>query len=48
VIGSIAGILGISSLDYVGPIANLFGALDLSVPLSGLVGLGLYAALRKK
>jgi purine-cytosine permease-like protein len=48
VIGSIAGILGISSLDYVGPIANFFGALDLSVPLSGLVGLGIYAILGRK
>jgi purine-cytosine permease-like protein len=48
VIGSIAGIFGISSLDYVGPIANYFGAIDLSVPLSGLVGLGIYAIIRRK
>jgi purine-cytosine permease-like protein len=48
VIGSIAGIFGISSLDYVGPIANYFGAIDLSVPLSGLVGLGIYALIRRK
>ena len=47
-LGSIAGILSISSLDYVGPIANYFSAIDLSVPVSGIVGLVLYATLERK
>ncbi len=47
IIGSLAGILSISSLDYVGPIANYFQAIDLSVPVSGLVGLCLYAIFEK-
>lgn len=46
-IGSAAGILSISSLDYVGPIANYFQAIDLSVPISGITGLIIYAILER-
>lgn len=35
--GSIAGILGISSVDYLGPISELFFAVDLSVPAAAIV-----------
>ena len=41
-IGSIAGLLGISSVSYVGPIAEIFQGIDVSIPVAGLVALALY------
>ena len=35
--GSTAGILGISSVDYVGPLAEAFSGVDVSVPAAALV-----------
>jgi purine-cytosine permease-like protein len=40
--GSIAGILGISSVDYTGPIANALGGVDVSVIAPAVVGIVLY------
>jgi purine-cytosine permease-like protein len=40
--GSTSGILAISSVDYVGPIANLFQGIDLSIPASAVVALSVY------
>ena len=34
--GSAVGILGISSVDYVGPLSNLLGAVDVSIPAAGI------------
>jgi purine-cytosine permease-like protein len=45
VLGSTAGIFGISSVDYVGPIAKAAGDLDISIPTAALVGLAVYAVL---
>jgi purine-cytosine permease-like protein len=42
-LGSAAGIFGISSVDYVGPIANAFNGVDVSIPIAAIVGLGVYA-----
>ena len=47
-LGSGAGILGISSVDYVGPISDALGGVDVSIPVSGLVGLLAYVALARK
>jgi purine-cytosine permease-like protein len=43
--GSAAGILGISSVDYLGPIAEFFAAVDLSVPAAAVVSVALVALL---
>lgn len=43
--GSVAGILGISSVDYLGPIAEFFAAVDLSVPAAAVVSVALVALL---
>jgi purine-cytosine permease-like protein len=37
--GSAAGILGISSVDYVGPLAEAFSGVDVSVPAAALVAI---------
>jgi purine-cytosine permease-like protein len=42
VVGSICGILGISSVDYTGPIANALGGVDVSIVAPALVGVTLY------
>ena len=33
-IGSLTGILGVSSIDYVGPISHIFNDIDVSIPLA--------------
>jgi len=38
-LGSVAGILGISSVDYVGPLAETFSGVDLSVPAAALIAI---------
>lgn len=43
-LGSVAGILGISSVDYVGPISNALNGIDVSIPAAALVGLLSFAA----
>jgi purine-cytosine permease-like protein len=47
ILGSVIGILSISSVDYVGPIATFLGDVDASIPVSALAGIAIYAALRK-
>jgi len=47
VLGSLVGILGISSVDYVGPISKAFGDIDVSIPAAALAGVAIYAALSK-
>ena len=47
-VGSICGILGISSVDYTGPIANALGGVDVSVIAPAIVGIALYWALDRK
>jgi purine-cytosine permease-like protein len=37
-IGSVTGILSISSVDYVGPISNAINGIDVSIPTAALVG----------
>ena len=44
-IGSVAGIGGISSVGYVGPIAEYFNGIDLSIPTAAVVGGALYLVL---
>jgi purine-cytosine permease-like protein len=39
VIGSTLGILGVSTVDYVGPIANLINGLDVSIPAAAIGGI---------
>jgi len=46
--GSAAGIAGISSIDYVGPIAERLSYVDVSIPVSALVAVSLYAILERK
>jgi purine-cytosine permease-like protein len=48
VVGSICGILGISSVDYTGPIANALGGVDVSIIAPALVGVTLYWLLDRK
>lgn len=43
ILGSVAGIFGISSVDYVGPIADALNGVDVSIPAAAIVGLGVYA-----
>jgi purine-cytosine permease-like protein len=47
IIGSVVGILGISSVDYVGPIAAALGDVDVSVPGAALSALVVYALLER-
>lgn len=42
VVASICGILGISSVDYTGPIANALGGVDVSVVAPAIVGIAIY------
>jgi purine-cytosine permease-like protein len=46
-LGSAAGIFGISSVDYVGPIAQAVGDIDISIPTAAIVGLAVYAVLER-
>ena len=46
-LGSTAGIFGISSVDYVGPIADALNGVDVSIPASAIVGLLIYALLER-
>jgi purine-cytosine permease-like protein len=39
IVGSVGGILGISSIDYVGPLANLALGVDVSLPAAALLSL---------
>ena len=45
VLGSVTGILAISSVDYLGPIAEAFEGLDLSVPTAAIVAIAIVAVL---
>lgn len=45
VLGSACGIFGISSADYVGPISEAFGGVDLSVPTAALVAIAVVTVL---
>jgi purine-cytosine permease-like protein len=47
-LGSVAGIFGISSVDYVGPIADALNGVDVSIPAAAIVGLAAYAVLERK
>jgi purine-cytosine permease-like protein len=47
IIGSIVGILGISTVDYVGPIAAALGDVDVSVPGAVISALVIYAVLER-
>jgi purine-cytosine permease-like protein len=47
IIGSVVGILGISTVDYVGPIASALGDVDVSVPGAVISALVVYAALER-
>jgi cytosine/uracil/thiamine/allantoin permease len=44
-LGSTCGIFAISSVDYVGPISEFFGGLDLSVPTAAVVAIALLTGL---
>lgn len=45
VIGSTLGILGVSTVDYVGPISNLINGLDVSIPAAAIGGIISFKAL---
>jgi purine-cytosine permease-like protein len=47
VIGSVVGILGISSVDYVGPLSNVFDGLDVSIPAAAISALLSYSILNR-
>ncbi len=47
VVGSVVGILGISTVDYVGPIAAALGDIDVSVPGAVISALAVYAILER-
>jgi purine-cytosine permease-like protein len=44
-LGSACGIFGISSADYVGPISEAFGGVDLSVPTAAIVAIAVVTVL---
>lgn len=46
-IGTLIGILSISSVDYVGPISNAIQGIDLSIPMSAVVSVVIAASLNK-
>jgi purine-cytosine permease-like protein len=48
ILGSAAGIFGISSVDYVGPIADVLNGVDVSIPAAAIVGLAAFAILERK
>lgn len=41
-VASISGILGISSVDYTGPLASALGGVDVSVIAPAIVGIAIY------
>jgi purine-cytosine permease-like protein len=45
-LGATAGILGVSSADYVGPLAEVFGGLDLSVAAAMIVSISAVAIVQ--
>jgi purine-cytosine permease-like protein len=47
IVGSVVGILGISTVDYVGPIAAALGDVDVSVPGAVMSALVVYALLER-
>jgi purine-cytosine permease-like protein len=47
IVASISGILGISSVDYTGPIANALGGVDVSVIAPAIVGIFIYYVWEK-
>ena len=47
IFGSVVGILGISTVDYVGPIASALGDVDVSVPGAVISALFVYALLER-
>ena len=47
VVGSVVGILGVSTVDYVGPIAAALGDVDVSVPAAVVSALVVYALLER-
>ena len=47
IVGSVVGILGISTVDYVGPIAAALGNVDVSVPGAVISALVVYAVLER-
>jgi purine-cytosine permease-like protein len=47
IVGSVVGILGISSVEYVGPIAAALGDVDVSVPGAALSALVVYSLLER-
>ena len=47
IVGSVVGILGISTVDYVGPIAAALGDVDVSVPGAVISALVVYALLER-
>jgi purine-cytosine permease-like protein len=48
VVGSACGIMGISSVDYTGPIASALGGVDVSIIAPAVVGITIYWALDRK
>jgi len=46
-IGSIVGIFGISSVDYVGPLSNAFNTVDVSIPSAAISSVICYWTLSK-
>jgi purine-cytosine permease-like protein len=48
ILGSAAGIFGISSVDYIGPIADALNGVDVSIPAAAIVGLAAFAILERK
>jgi len=48
VVGSACGIMGISSVDYTGPIASALGGVDVSVIAPAVVGISIYWVLDRK
>ena len=46
-IGSIIGIFGISSVDYVGPLSNAFNTVDVSIPAAAISSVICYWTLSK-
>ena len=46
--GSAIGVFGISSVDYVGPISNALGGIDVSIPAAGVSGALIYWVLSSK
>ena len=47
ILGSVTGIFGISSVDYVGPISQAVGDVDISIPTAAIVGLVVFVLLER-